>query len=73
MIGSNVLFLLNAIETIFLRANSTLEFSHSLDPKRTCALSRPAGWRDTPNVESCSPTSCTGRSHMSSFIKSLGS
>ncbi len=34
MIGSNVLFLLNAIETIFLRASSTLEFSHSLDPLR---------------------------------------
>jgi hypothetical protein len=34
VIGSNVLFLLNAIETIFLRANSTLEFSHSLGQKR---------------------------------------
>jgi hypothetical protein len=35
VIASNVLFLLNAIETIFLRASSALEFSHSLDPQLT--------------------------------------
>jgi hypothetical protein len=30
-----VLFLFNVIETNFLLASSTSEFSHSLDPKRT--------------------------------------
>jgi hypothetical protein len=33
MTASAVLFLFNVIETKFLRASSTWEFSHSLDPK----------------------------------------
>ena len=33
--ASAILFLFNVIETKFLRASSTSEFSHSLDPTRT--------------------------------------
>jgi hypothetical protein len=33
--ASAVLFLFNVIETNFLRASSTLEFSHRLDPEKT--------------------------------------
>src|SRR5229473_2249997 len=42
--ASAVLFLFNVIETKFLRASSTSEFSHRLDPDRTfrsLALRRP--------------------------------
>jgi hypothetical protein len=40
-----VLLLFNVIETNVLRASSTSEFSHSLDPERTSApISVEPGW-----------------------------
>src|SRR6267378_5819631 len=43
--ASAILFLFNVIETKFLRASSTSEFSHSLDPNRPYRDSVIRKWR----------------------------